>query len=91
VISDGVSPYKLTILASIVVLILSAGVIGLFGGWQSAAPYLALVGTIAVPALLSLLRGESNAKQLTEAHQENQTAISSLEDKINQINGHESV
>jgi Na+(H+)/acetate symporter ActP len=79
------SPYKLTIVAAIVVLILSAGLLGMLGGWQNAAPYLTLVGTVAVPSLLVLLRSESNSKQLTEAHEENKTAISSLDQKINQL------
>lgn len=89
---NDLSPFKLTLVAGLVVLVLSAGIVGIFGGFQQSAGYLALVGTIAVPALLNLLRSEANAKQLTESHQENQSAIatlqtnqSSLEQKINQL------
>lgn len=82
---NDLSPYKLSILAAIVVLVLSAAVVGLVGGWANAGIYLSLVGTVAVPSLLALLRSEATAKKLDEAHGENQDAIATLASKIDQV------
>lgn len=59
-----ISAFKLTIIAAVVVLVLSVGLVGILGGdWKAAAPYITLVGTIAIPSLLSLARSEANAQK----------------------------
>lgn len=85
--SEDITPYRLTIIGAVVVLCLSVVVLTLFGGPQNAAPYLSLIGSIAIPALLSLWRAEGNSQQMSELkhqqaslHAENQVRLQSVAD-----------
>lgn len=72
-----ISAYKLTIIAAIVVLILSAAALTALSGASNTAQYVAFLGPTIV-ALLAVLRGEQNAKQSDAQHMENRAALTKL-------------
>jgi hypothetical protein len=59
-----ISAYRLTIIAALVVVVLSVGLVGALGGFANAGPYLTLVGTVAIPSLLQLAKSEANSKKI---------------------------
>ena len=74
-----VSAYRLTIIAAVVVLVLSAGVLTALNGAAQTTAYLAFLGPTLV-ALLAVLRGEQNAKQVDTNHAETTAALGKLVD-----------
>lgn len=84
-----ISPYKMTLLGAVIVLALSYAALVALGGAQNAAPYLTLIGSVAIPALLALLRADQTAAQQKTAfreqqsnHQENQALITDSQAQI---------
>jgi len=73
-----ISPYRLTILGGILVVVLSAAFMVLIGGPQIAAPYLTLISTVVVPGLFVLFRLEKNVQRQNVLHDENQEQFDAL-------------
>lgn len=87
---DNISTYRLTILACIVVIVLSAGVVLIFGGPDEGKQYLALIGAIAIPALLSLFKSEQNSQSIQQSnatHDDVRAMVASLVDRENVEHG----
>lgn len=72
-----ISTYRLTLIAGVVVLVLSVGLITVIAPSQS-AQYITLVGTIAIPGLFALFRLEASAKQNELRHEENKETLGKL-------------
>lgn len=80
---DNLSPYRLTIIAAVVVVVLSAALVIIYQGPANASTYLALVGTVAIPSLLALFKAEQNANTTAQLHQENSDKIEELQRELN--------
>lgn len=76
---DSLSPYRLTLVAAILVLLLAVGVVDVLGGTAQAGSYLALVASAAIPGLLSLFRMERNTRERDIQHSENSAKLADLQ------------
>lgn len=76
---NGLGRYKLTVVAGVVVLCITAGAIAVFGTSAQSITYLAFVSPTIV-ALLALLRTEQNAAANDVRHAENRADIKSIQD-----------
>jgi len=81
---DSLSPYKLTIVGAFIVVILSTVMVIVFGGTSNAAPYLAFVGSVALPMLLALAKLEQNTATRETQHQENTDKLNELKQELAQ-------
>lgn len=79
---ESLSPYRLTLVAAIVVLVLSVGVLFVVLGPSAAAPYATIVASMAVPGLFGLFKIEQTAKVQAEQHVENQSEIATTQQNI---------
>lgn len=82
---DSLTPYRLTVVGAIVVLVLSVGIVITLGGAATASPYLQLVGAIAIPALIGLFKLEQNSVVQREQHAQNQADIQQTNSKIDEL------
>lgn len=76
---DSLSPYKLTVVAVIGVIILAAAGVEIMGSLQAAAAFLGFAAPTLV-ALLALLRGEQNANAIHQAKTVTATLMSAHAD-----------
>jgi len=76
---NGIGHYKLTVVAGVVVLVIVAGAVTVFGNTQQSLAFLAFASPTIV-ALLALLRTEQNAAANAVRHEENRADIAAIRD-----------
>jgi hypothetical protein len=82
---DALSPYRLTLVGGVVIVIVSVGLVEIFGTSDQAKAYLAFVASAGVPLLLALFKLEQNSVVGAARHAENKQVLANLADSQHQL------
>ena len=82
---DNLTAYRLTLVGALVVVVLSVGIVITLDGLNNAAPYIQLVGAIAIPAVIGLFKLEQNSLVQQSQHEQNAAKLTATDEKIDAL------